>query len=33
MRQWNSWGDSSVKMTVNAKASQFLQSLLGKYIL
>jgi alkyldihydroxyacetonephosphate synthase len=23
MRQWNSWGDSSVKMTVNAKASTF----------
>ena len=30
MRQWNSWGDSSVKMTVNAKASTFIQGLLGK---
>ena len=30
MRQWNSWGDSRVKMTVNAKARQFLQGLLGQ---
>ena len=30
MRQWNSWGDSQVKMTVNAKASVFIQGLLGK---
>jgi len=30
MRQWNSWGDSQTKMAINAKASQFLQNLLGK---
>ncbi len=30
MRQWNSWGDSRIQMTVNAKARVFLEGLLGK---